>query len=135
MIEISMANRAADLQRVLDDVEARLEAPPVSAKRMYAVRLVLDELVSNVINYGYDDQAEHQIGLKIETGEPFAVTITDDGKAFNPLEDAPAPVLEGPVEDRPIGGLGLHILKQMGMKMDYQRVQGRNTLRVVFPRE
>ncbi len=135
MIELSMANRAADLQRVLDDVEARLEAQPVSAKRMYAVRLALDELVSNVISYGYDDQAEHQIGLKIETGEPFAVTITDDAKAFNPLEDAPAPVLEGPVEDRPIGGLGLHILKQMGMKMDYQRDQNRNVLRVVFPPE
>lgn len=135
MIELSMANRAADLQRVLDDVEARLEAQPVSAKRMYAVRLALDELVSNVISYGYDDQAEHQIGLKIETGEPFAVTITDDAKAFNPLEDAPAPVLEGPVEDRPIGGLGLHILKQMGMKMDYRRDQNRNVLRVVFPPE
>ena len=135
MIELSMANRAADLQRVLDDVEARLEEQPVSAKRMYAVRLALDELVSNVISYGYDDQAEHQIGLKIETGEPFAVTITDDAKAFNPLEDAPAPVLEGPVEDRPIGGLGLHILKQMGMKMDYRRDQNRNVLRVVFPPE
>ena len=135
MIELSMANRPADLQRVLDEVEGRLEALPVSAKRGYAVRLVLDELVSNVINYGYDDQAEHQIGLTIETGDPFAVTITDDARAFNPLEDAPAPVLEGPVEDRPIGGLGLHILKQMGMKMDYRRDQNRNVLRVVFPPE
>ena len=135
MIELSMANRAADLQRVLDDVEARLEAQPVSAKRLYAVRLALDELVSNVISYGYDDPAEHQIRLRIETGEPFTVTITDDARAFNPLEDAPAPVLEGPVEDRPIGGLGLHILKQMGMKLDYRRDQNRNVLRVVFPPE
>lgn len=130
-----MANDPAELARVMDDVEARLEALPVSPKRLFAVRLVLDELVSNVIKYAYDDQAKHLIGLRVDPGPPFAVTIEDDGKPFDPLTDAPPPVLDGPVEDRPIGGLGLHILKQMGLRMQYLRAGQHNRLRVEFPDE
>jgi phosphoserine phosphatase RsbU/P len=133
--EFSLENNAADLQRVLDDVATLLESRPVSAKRKYAVRLALDELLSNVIKYAYEDEDVHRIALKLEMGSPFALTIADDGKPFNPLEDAPPPVLDGPVEDRPIGGLGLHILQKMGMKLDYRRENSRNLLRVVFPEE
>ena len=135
MIEWSMANDPADLARVLDEVDARLAALPVSPQRKYAVRLALDELLSNVIRYAYDDQASHRIGLKLETGDPFFLTIEDDGKPFDPLADAPPPVLAGPVEDRPIGGLGLHILKKMGLRLAYRRDAGRNVLRVEFPEE
>lgn len=130
-----MANDPAELARVMDDVEARLEALNVSPKRQFAVRLTLDELLSNVIKYAYDDGAVHQIGLRLEPGSPFRVTIEDDGQPFDPLTEAPPPVLDGPVEDRPIGGLGLHILKQMGLRMQYQRVNNRNRLQVEFPDE
>ena len=135
MLEWSMANDSADLARVLDEVDVRLAPLAVSPKRTYAVRLALDELLSNVIRYAYDDAAVHRIGLKLETGVPFALTIEDDGKPFDPLADAPPPVLDGPVEDRPIGGLGLHILKKMGLKLAYRREAGRNVLRVEFPEE
>ena len=135
MREWSMANDSADLARVLDEVDAQLAPLPVSPKRKYAVRLALDELLSNVIRYGYDDQAVHRIDLKLETGNPFSLTIEDDGKPFDPLTDAPPPVLAGPVEDRPIGGLGLHILKKMGLRLAYRRTAGRNVLRVEFPEE
>ena len=130
-----MANDPAELARVMDEVEARLEALAVSPKRQFAVRLALDELLSNVIKYAYDDGAAHQIGLRVDPGSPFRVTIEDDGKPFDPLTEAPPPVLDGPVEDRPIGGLGLHILKQMGLRMQYQRVAQFNRLQVEFPDE
>lgn len=135
MLEWSMANDSADLQRVMDEVDAHLAALPVSPKRKYAVRLALDELVSNVIRYSYDDQAVHRIGLKLATDDPFFLTIEDDGKPFDPLADAPPPVLDGPIEDRPIGGLGLHLLKEMGLKLAYRRKAGRNVVRVDFPEE
>jgi anti-sigma regulatory factor (Ser/Thr protein kinase) len=135
MIEWSMANDSADLARVLDEIDARLAEQPVSPKRKYAVRLALDELVSNILQYAYDDEGVHPIRIRLETGDPFSLTIEDDGKPFDPLADAPPPVLDGPVEDRPIGGLGLHILKEMGMKLNYRREAGRNLLRVDFPEE
>ncbi len=130
-----MVNTVADQQRVMDEVEALLSARSVSARRKSAVRLALDELLSNVIQYAYDDGGVHRIGVKIDPGIPFVLAIEDDGRPFDPLSDAPAPVLEGPVEDRPVGGLGLHLLRSMGMEMDYRREKGRNILRVVFPGE
>jgi anti-sigma regulatory factor (Ser/Thr protein kinase) len=135
MREWSMANDSADLARVLDEVDAHLAPLPASPKRKYAVRLALDELLSNVIRYAYDDQAVHRIDLRLETGAPFHLTIADDGKPFDPTADAPPPVLDGPVEDRPIGGLGLHILKKMGLRLAYRREAGRNLVRVDFPEE
>jgi anti-sigma regulatory factor (Ser/Thr protein kinase) len=135
MIEWSMANDSADLARVLDEIDAHLAEQPVSPKRKYAVRLALDELVSNILQYAYDDAATHPIRIRLETGAPFHLEIEDDGKPFDPLADAPPPVLDGPVEDRPIGGLGLHILRKMGMKLNYRREAGRNLLRVDFPEE
>jgi anti-sigma regulatory factor (Ser/Thr protein kinase) len=135
MIELSMANDSADLARVLDEIDARLAELPVSAKRKYAVRLALDELLSNILQYAYDDEGVHPIRIRLETGDPSFLTVEDDGKPFDPLADAPPPVLDGPVEDRPIGGLGLHILKEMGMKLNYRREAGRNLLRVDFPEE
>lgn len=135
MIELSMANNAAEMERLMDDVDALLEARSASAKRKYAFRLALDELLSNVIKYAYDDGAVHRIAVRIELDEPASLTIEDDGRAFDPLKDAPAPVLDGPVEDRPIGGLGLHILRSMGMRLDYRRERDRNRLHVVFPGE
>ena len=130
-----MVNDAADLERVLDEVDARLAPLAVSPKRSYAVRLALDELLSNVVRYAYDDGARHRIDLKLETDAPFHLTIADDGKPFDPLADAPPPVLDGPVENRPIGGLGLHILKKMGLQLAYRREAGRNVVRVDFPEE
>jgi anti-sigma regulatory factor (Ser/Thr protein kinase) len=135
MREWSMANDSADLARVLDEVDAQLAPLPVSPKRKYAVRLALDELLSNVVRYAYDDGARHRIDLKLETDAPFHLTIADDGKPFDPTADAPPPVLDGPVEDRPIGGLGLHILKKMGLRLAYRREAGRNVVRVDFPEE
>jgi anti-sigma regulatory factor (Ser/Thr protein kinase) len=130
-----MRNNAADMERVMDEVGVLLESRPVSAKRKYAVRLALDELLSNIIRYAYDDQGVHPVALGLELEDPASLTIEDDGRPFNPLEDAPPPVLDGPVEDRPIGGLGLHLLQSLGMKLDYRRENGRNILRVDFPKE
>ena len=135
MLEWSMANDSADLARVLDEVDAHLAPLAVSPKRKYAVRLALDELLSNVIHYAYDDGARHRIDVQLETDAPFHLTIADDGKPFDPTADAPPPVLDGPVEDRPIGGLGLHILKKMGLRLAYRRETGRNVVRVDFPEE
>ena len=135
MREWSMANDSADLARVLDEVDAQLAPLPVSPKRKYAVRLALDELLSNVVRYAYDDGARHRIDLKLETDAPFHLTIADDGKPFDPTADAPPPVLDGPVEDRPIGGLGLHILKKMGLRLAYRREADRNVVRVDFPED
>ena len=100
----------------------------VSPAADYLASLAIEELVTNCIKYGYDDKNEHviEIELKLSAGEEV-LTVTDDGHPFNPLE-LPAPDTNLPVEDRPIGGLGIHLLRKMSDRMDYARTDGKNRL-------
>jgi anti-sigma regulatory factor (Ser/Thr protein kinase) len=60
------------------------------------------------------------------------MVIEDDGQPFNPLLDAPAPDLGAATEERPIGGLGLHMVKKMTRSLTYRREGGRNRVDVVL---
>jgi anti-sigma regulatory factor (Ser/Thr protein kinase) len=94
------------------------------------INLLLDEFVSNVIKYGYDDAREHRIQVTMELeGRRLTIRIEDDGKAFNPLE-APAPDLDLPIEERPIGGLGILIARTLADSLDYRREGDRNILTI-----
>ena len=114
---IHSANEAAS-QWLAD----RKAPPPVH----YLANLAIEELVTNCIKYGYEDAGDHIIEVKLQIlGNELAITVTDDGRPFNPLE-LPAPDLNLPLQDRPIGGLGIHLLRRMSDHMDYIRVAGRN---------
>ena len=94
----------------------------------FKVNLALDELVTNVINYGYDDEDEHAIRLLVSwDGETLRFVLEDDGKPFNPL-DIPPPDLDTPIEDRQVGGLGIHFVRQVMDSVTYRRDGARNVL-------
>ena len=61
--------------------------------------------------------------------ERLSIAITDDGHFFNPLEH-PEPDMSLPVEERPIGGLGIHLLRKMADHIEYERTSERNRLRI-----
>ena len=96
----------------------------------YLANLAVEELVTNCIKYGYEDSADHMIEVKLQiSGNELALTVSDDGRPFNPLE-LPEPDVRLPIEDRPIGGLGIYLLRRMSDKMDYIRSAGRNSVTV-----
>jgi serine/threonine-protein kinase RsbW len=100
------------------------------AEVQYLANLVIEELVTNCIKYGYEDASEHVVEVKLQlAANELAVTVTDDGQPFNPLE-LPAPNLQAPVESRPIGGLGIHLVRQMSDRMEYVRDNGKNRVTV-----
>ncbi len=129
----SFENRMEALETAMQEGDQFLEEQEASPKLAYAVRLAFEELITNTIKYGYDNQQRHTIEVVLDLAVPAVMTVTDDGRPFNPETDAPAPTLDGAVEDRPIGGLGLHMIREMGMKLDYCREHDHNILRVVFP--
>jgi anti-sigma regulatory factor (Ser/Thr protein kinase) len=92
------------------------------------VNLALDEVVANVILHGFENPGEHDIvvGLYLEP-EFVNVTVEDAGVAFNPL-DAPEPDLTKPIEERPIGGLGIHLVRNVMDQIEYRRDGDRNRL-------
>ena len=86
--------------------------------------------MTNVLDYGFADGLEHVIALKflVDEGE-FVMEISDDGRAFDPTK-VPGPDLSVPAEKRKIGGLGIHMMRQSMDAVQYERVDGRNVLRL-----
>ena len=102
----------------IDEFCAARDLPSAIA---YAVNLSLDELLTNTISYGYDDDARHRIDIAIRMdGSAMVVEITDDAKPFDPSEAA-RPDTDVPIEDRPIGGLGIHFVREMMDGFRYRR--------------
>ena len=100
----------------------------VSEQYASAIHLVLEETVANVILYGYRDAREHTIDVTLSIHGPDVIlTVADDAMAFNPLL-APPPELDKPLEERPIGGLGIHLVRSMMDDVQYARRDGRNIL-------
>jgi anti-sigma regulatory factor (Ser/Thr protein kinase) len=111
-----------------EQAEAWLASHMVSFEAMYLVSLAIEELVSNCVKYGYVDSREHVIDILLCIDDrALRIEVIDDGNPFNPLE-APRPDLSLPIEERPIGGLGLHLLRELSDDVNYERKNGRNRL-------
>ena len=134
-LHLTLRNRFEDIPPANEAISRWMEAAEAPPAADYLANLALEELVTNCVKYGYDDSAEHliEVTLSLTDGE-LAMTVIDDGRAFNPL-DLPPPDTSLAIEDRPIGGLGIHMLRQMSDRMDYERRDGKNhvTLRKRWP--
>ncbi|NME69644.1 ATP-binding SpoIIE family protein phosphatase [Flammeovirga aprica] len=98
------------------------------------VQIVLDELVSNIINYATKQEKSTDIQLYIyllENKNGIKIQIIDNGIPFNPLEKE-APDITLSVEDRPIGGLGIHIVKSLASNIDYARTDSQNKITLLL---
>lgn len=130
---LSISNDLAELGRLNAAVRPFLEAKEVPPKAVFAVNLALEELVTNVIKYAYDDLLGHTIDVSVAVqSDCIVVQIEDDGRPFNPLE-APEPDLNRPVEEREVGGLGIHLVRDVAGPMCYERHGDRNRLEVRVP--
>lgn len=90
--------------------------------------LVLEEVVVNIVSYAYPGgEGEMEIECALRPGE-FCCTVRDWGPPFNPLE-ADMPDTHQPIEERPIGGLGLMLVTTMTNRREYVRNNGANELK------
>lgn len=97
-------------------------------KCLFEINLGLDELFTNIISYGFEDESEHQIKFTLaKDEETLVVQVEDDGKPFNPL-DAEGPEIPQDLDSMNIGGLGIHLIKNMMDDIDYRRAEGKNRL-------
>ena len=106
-------------------------------RMIFGFQLALDEILTNVISYGFEEDAQDPVitvTLHLSDTEVGAV-IQDNGKPFNPLEDAAEPDVNLPASGRPIGGLGIHLTKAFVQSLTYERVDGCNRLNLVQPLE
>jgi serine/threonine-protein kinase RsbW len=126
-------NRLDDLSRVTEDAVRFIEGRGVGGRAAYLANLAIEEMATNILKYGYDDKAVHEILLRLEIHPAMIrLVLEDDGHEFNPLS-APEPDVSGPVEQRAPGGLGIHLIRKLVEQMDYERSGGRNRLTVTIP--
>jgi len=136
-LSIVVVNERREIPRIGERLEEFGKACGLAPDDVASVNLAIDELVSNVINYAFDDGKVHQIQLTVTVeGDLLTLSIDDEGKAFNPLE-VPMPDLDQPIEQRPVGGLGIFLVKSIADTLAYRREDGHNILtltRTLSPR-
>jgi anti-sigma regulatory factor (Ser/Thr protein kinase) len=127
-IETTITNSIDEIARIAALVESLASAQSLPVACVWPLNVALDEILSNIINYGYTDNDAHEIRVRISLECGLVVAeIEDDGQPFDPLS-TPTPELDVPLEERAIGGLGVHLVRNLMTEVSYARVAGRNLL-------
>lgn len=114
------------LPALLDDIESGLATRGAPPTAIAAVTVVLDEVVSNAFGHGGASAAE--VRAHVAEGR-VTVEVVDDGAPFDPTA-APAPATDAALDDRSVGGLGIHLVSRLMDEVTYERRGERNHLRL-----
>jgi anti-sigma regulatory factor (Ser/Thr protein kinase) len=129
-LSLHIKNDIKEVSGLMAQVEAVLAEKRVSDRAMYKVNLVLEEILTNIIKYAYQDDRPHEIFVQIHVDEnAIRIHVQDDGTEFDP-QKIPEPDLELPIEEMKVGGLGLHLIRANVETIDYERKGTRNHLTV-----
>ena len=125
-LSLRVENRIEELGRISAVVDQLAESEGWPPALTFRVNLVLEEFGINVINYAHDE-GDHDFEITLlSEPETLTIEITDDGVPFNPLEGELEPDMAASIDERPIGGLGLHLVRTMTEEMRYEREDSRN---------
>lgn len=126
--ELILQNEISEISKLPSFIEAigeELELPP---SLTFNFNLVLEEAISNIIFYAYPNQTGKEISVQAATvANSLVFTLTDSGQAFDPTQ-VEADDITLSAAERPIGGLGIFLIKQIMDKLEYRRTDGKNIL-------
>jgi len=127
-VKLTVKNRIEDLLRVNSIFESFATQHDIGGKLRYHLLVSIEEILTNIIKYGFDEQGVHPIHITFRNDSgAIEMEFEDRGREFNPLEVG-EPDLDTPIEDRQLGGLGIHLVKNMVDVAQYRRVGDRNIL-------
>ncbi len=128
---IRVPARLENLEKLVDFVIGCLECSGIPPQAVSDIHLAVDEACTNTIKYAYPEGEKGEIELTCGAdGSTVTVTIRDWGAPFNPLE-APPPDLSLDIEDRPVGGLGIFLMKKFSDRLEYRRENDSNLLTII----
>ncbi len=129
-VYLELVNQLTELDKIVARVEELAEEWNIPAKTVMEITLVLEELFTNVVFYAFDDKEVHHIHLEfmLIDANKLQLRLEDDGKPFNLLEKQMGDLLEQPVEEREIGGLGIHFVRNMMKSVEYERSGNHNVV-------
>ena len=125
---IELKNSPAELATLCERLEGIGGTLGLSRRSIFEINLALDELFTNIVSYGYTDRAEHTVRVRITAqGEVLTIELEDDGIPFNPVARL-TPELPENLESCKVGGLGIHLVKNLMDDVGYRRCGGKNIL-------
>jgi anti-sigma regulatory factor (Ser/Thr protein kinase) len=133
---IAMPNTLAGLEQGMAGLAAWLEQQGAGPEAINRASLVFEEIVTNVIRYGFSDDRAHLIHAIAEIGgDSFTLHFDDDGKPFDPTM-GPEPQAARSLAEASIGGRGLMLIRRAAKRMDYERTRdGHNRLAIALSRQ
>jgi sigma-B regulation protein RsbU (phosphoserine phosphatase) len=127
-LQITLKNRLPEIARLSERLGEFAAAHQLTASVLHDVNLALEEAVTNVISHGYAEDREHEIVVRIRVeADAVIAAVQDDARPFNPLI-APEADVSKPVDERTVGGLGIHLMRRLMDGLEYQRLEDRNLL-------
>ena len=129
--QLGVNAQVSEVARLVDWVAACSGKDGLANDLTFAMMLAIEEAVMNVIGYGFTGQPlPHSITISLDIDAATVVAeVTDNGRPFDPTA-MPEPDLSLPLEQRRVGGLGIHLMRSVMDRLDYRRSDGRNVLRL-----
>lgn len=128
--QLILTNNIQELKRLEPFLENFFDRNNLDMALLPSVNLALEEALANVIMYAYPEGTQGDVTLTAEVkDDDICMEISDMGTPFNPLQQKEAD-LDVPLEERQIGGLGIHLIKEIMDKVEYAHEDGRNVLRM-----
>ncbi len=123
-------NRCSELLALHTTLTCLQKKWSLSSKTVVELNLILDELVSNIIEHG-DSLKESEIDIKLsKKNMVITLVVTDDGPPFDPTI-TPSVDIALPLEERKCGGLGIHLIRRFSDNCRYKRVKNQNVLTLI----
>ena len=130
-LDLKIRNNLPAIASVIDSFAEFTEKCEIPMSVAMQVNLVFDELLNNIISYAFPDHDIRHIKIHVEySGEQLLITIEDDGLPFNPFQQSEVDTSLS-VEDREIGGLGIHLVKNVMDEAKYQRYKDCNIVTLI----
>lgn len=132
-LTLTIAPAAAEVAQLLDAIEGFAESHDLSPGLAHRLGVVVEELAANVAMHGVGgaNGATFLTLTAMRQGAVLSAIVEDDGRPFDPLAHA-EPDLDASMDDREIGGLGVHFARSMTRSLDYARIDGRNRVTALF---
>ncbi len=125
-ISIKLKNRLVELEKLKQAVSKMSSSIDCTKRRFKELDLILEELFTNVVTYGFDDEKEHDIELSMScNNNSLLIRMEDDGQPFD-ITKAPTPDTKCGLDKRCVGGLGIHLVKHFIDECKYYRKKGKN---------
>lgn len=123
---IAIKNEISEISRLAEFIEQIGEQLELNPSLVMNLNIVLEEAVSNIILYAYPQKMDELITIMVEkTDNMLIFTITDKGVEFDPTVVPEADITLS-AQERPIGGLGIYLIKKIMNEVEYQRIDGKN---------